>query len=262
MTTWATLLAGLSVWIATKLEPPSSQAVAWFDAHGLPSSWVQPTIKYVGSTAFLAILFKVGEWVVRTELWKWRHPHLDLSGEWRAITTYENYSVNEGEPSDRNKYGRDDYPHRATIEQNCMAIAVAVTTGERFSWHSLAVSLTEQKDPDTIALKYAYLVKYNQGGSMDVLKSVKGFEEMTMVEQSPAKIAQRIPSLLRRIFPMKTAIVLHGTFSHCAEGQTPAYRGRTYFMRANYLSEITEASLPAFAAGCLKQWKAEAGHSK
>lgn len=212
-------LAALAIFIVKVIIPEVAKLFPSRGVEDLIFDSVAP-----GSILF-GIVFLVSERFIRNYLWKWKffHQDLDFSGEWLGTTYYAHLEV-ESPKVVKKDFSPFYSQHKINIEQDCIRIAIVPSPGNDFvNWGSIATALN-----DDGSLKFAYWVVYNDPRKFP--DQARGYEEM---------------KVLKRIH--KKPILMSGFFSHCAEGQSPVYRGKTIFVRKGYENLIFDQDLPEFA---------------
>jgi hypothetical protein len=222
------VLAGVAFFFTKTITPWVVEALSPYVSRIITSANLENTIRdsfnVLVSIAFTGLLL-LGERFIRTSLWKYRffHPDLDVSGEWKGITKY---AARLDVPKENYQYFTSE--HTIKIKQDCTTISISPTPGKAWVfWNSLAIALTTENGG---TLKFAYYVPYDSNDPR-FPKEAKGYEEMKVIQ----------------VAPNQRPIAMSGTFTHCWEGQSPVYHGETVFIRRNHEKFITTSHIPEFA---------------
>lgn len=200
-------LSAIALVVALAAHGAAKIALPWIQQQYPTDPWHLATIlEALTSRPALVAVLALSEWLLRTRLWKWRwfHPELDFSGNWKGVSTYTAVQV-----------GTAPVPlvvhHEARIEQDCLGIRLIPAKGSAFvRFESTAVNLLV----DPIRLVYSYHVLYTDVKNFPA--ETFGYEEMSPVEHDG----------------IGRPTLLHGWFAHCARGQEPVYSGTVQFKRA------------------------------
>ena len=163
---------------------------------------IQRALEYLNHRVAIVFYMWLGEYLLRTKLWRIEKKELDFSGIWEATTTYtkEHIGFSTLPPSNQ---------HEVNIVQDCLSIRIAPTTSTGFvNWGSLALEVAEG---DT--LRYAYWVNYSQSNLFP--ERAKGYEEMKVTKRDEKG----------------RPILMTGEFFHCVQGLGPVYSGTVEFRR-------------------------------
>jgi hypothetical protein len=190
----------------------SSQVIPILTQEYASDSIIMWAIRVITSTAAFSALFIICENFIRNKLWKMENPEYDFSGKWVGTSIYE---IVEGD-------GPPPKPLvcELNVEQDCLSSKLSPVKGGPYAsnWGSIAFEI----DLDKEGLSYAYYANglseaYYPSCTNDRLptQQIKGLEETKVIKRDEKK----------------RPLELSGTFSHCAQGQKPLYRGTVNYKR-------------------------------
>jgi len=189
------------------------------------------TVKVLTSTTLFTVLFFTAEYLINKKIWRlnfpFLHRKLDFDGEWKGLTVYTHLEI-ESKNLNQDNFTEKESFHNINIKQDTRRIAITSSTGEDFTWNSLAINLIECDH--VIELRFAYEVDYQS--KYNFASSSKGLEIMKVIKSDSEK--GNMP------------IAMSGEFYHCATGKKPIFRGKTVFIREGYLNQhvINSLNLP------------------
>ncbi|HEY2360540.1 MAG TPA: hypothetical protein VGK36_05460 [Candidatus Angelobacter sp.] len=181
----------------------------WYHSHGFTfgESWLEGAYSLMIGFFFLA-----GEWLIRTRLWKLEKPWLNFSGLWEGETKYQ-VMEKGSDKIDPQTFQPFSSKHEVKIEQDCFSISIKPTDKTFATWYSITMTVRNAEE-----VAYAYEVKYADETPRFPAKAI-GYEQMSVTLRKKGWFG------IRKDRPIR----LSGTFAHCAEGQTPVYRGNVTF---------------------------------
>ncbi len=231
-------------WLVLLIAVAAFAAAGYLSAHAqvARSSTLQPwldsmlfhIVRLVTSTGVVTAVFTLGEYLIRTVIWKWAHPDCDYSGVWIGISTYLAVEV-ESPSMMREGFKPFSSAHPVAVIQDCTRVAIGRKGSLDYArWYSLVCELTDNNE-----LNFAYEVEYLPTSTPRFpIGLVKGYESMSVDQWHDRFTAAWLPKWARRKLP----IVLRGSFEHCVHGQSPVYRGNTIFVRLSHLGHATLSS--------------------
>ena len=171
-----------------------------------------PTIHWSGKLAsgltsgtVVGLILAVGEWFIRTKLWKIWYPELDFSGKWTGYTKYTHVHI--GKTKQPVPFATEQ---EVVIRQDCLSLRLVPSEGLDFKFKSRAINIQD----DGAQLVYAYLVEY-AAGIEDRPPEAYGYEWLDVVKTPEGKRSR----------------VLNGKFGQCALGQKPVFSGEVHLFR-------------------------------
>ena len=228
--TYAVILAGLGMTIGEKILPFLHSQITDYPV-------IDFIIKFITSSIPFTLLYLGGEYIIRNYLWKlsFFYRDLNLSGLWVGSSYYTHIEI-EGEDKNKDNFKEENSSHLVNIYQDCLEIKIQSSTGNDFvNWGSNAANLTSDG-----TLKFAYEVKYGNEKKLSK-KGATGYEEMSIIQKNTKG----------------HPILLSGSFSHCADGTKPIYRGKTLFFKKEFLREIDSEFLDEDFKKTIQKFKNE-----
>jgi hypothetical protein len=191
--------------VALVLAMVAYVVAAYAEKHAGEKSWTVMLAKAFDWRPVLVAVIALFEWLIRKKIWKWAHPELDFSGEWKGHTTYTHVRV-----------GSAPVPFTVDQEvilvQDCLNLRLLPSEGVNFRFSSRTIDIQN----DGMQLVYAYHVEYKPGTPHRPLNAY-GYEWLDVVQTPEGKRPEE----------------LNGNFAHCAFDQTPVYSGEVRLVRVN-----------------------------
>jgi len=165
-------------------------------------SYLLVPIEWLSSRIALVVYLVAGEWLIRNRLWQFEMAEFDFQGVWNATTHYSNAALTLGR-----SHESFSSSHQAIITQDCVQIEISPTeSGGYLNWGSSSIRIEDRN-----TLIYSYWVNYQD--DVRFPDRAQGVERLKVVKRD------------QKGRPIR----MSGTFSHCAEGQSPIYYGRVEF---------------------------------
>jgi hypothetical protein len=205
------------------------------------SDLVTSLLRLVVSAAVVGLVFRAGEWIIRTKLWRsnclvrlvgWHvQDRIDFAGLWYGETLYK---VREQAPRNAAPHEPFSTRHDVRICQDALKVSVEQTPGENFAtWGSVAATI----GADGI-LRFLYRVDYTERENFPA--ALYGYEWLAPRARTVEEDGKGLP------------ILLHGGFGHCLGEAKPTYSGETIFIRKGTAGRLSVDQLPeAFCNGKL-----------
>ena len=217
---WAVVMALFSYVVVNYIAPKVPTSWSRHDIHNLIAGLATSGI-------VLSIMFLVGERLIRTKVWKWIQPGLDLDGEWLGETFYTRLEQPTTAVTSKD-FHAFSCEHDVHIAQDCLSISIKPSKGASFTdWGSITATL----DRDC---NFSFLYWVNYGDRVRFPTTAHGYERLCATKHKKAP---------RRGMP----ILLTGSFYHCAGGEKPIYSGNTVFIRKGLEHLLRPEDMPAFA---------------
>ncbi|MDB6124350.1 MAG: hypothetical protein JWQ71_3343 [Pedosphaera sp.] len=190
---------------------------AYAEKHAGENSWTVILAKAFDWRPVLVAVIAIFEWLIRKKIWKWVHPELDFSGQWKGHTKYTHVRAGTGSVP-------FEVDQEVMIVQDCLNLRLLPSIGVNFRFSSRAIDIQN----DGMQLVYAYHVEYAAGTPNRPLNAY-GYEWLDVVNTPEGKRPQQ----------------LDGNFAHCAFDQTPVYSGEVHLVRINKHPAKTVGKPPA-----------------